>query len=200
MTYVHWQWSQKVSCGRGGGMSLNHIAGGGVVSGSGVILEVVSNSIRENLGGAKGVIGGESRCMNGGATWHLDDQRMAEICRLMVIKMQERRMAIYRRSHSTRACFIHNACWHVLPTDTYSASVVEMASAFCFLENQDVRQHPMKSMRACFIHNACWHALLADTYFASVVEMASAVCFLENENVRQHPMKVQAPLVLLRST
>ncbi|GJS00131.1 hypothetical protein Tco_0316639 [Tanacetum coccineum] len=40
--------------------------------------------------------------------------------------------------------FIHNSCWHALSTDTYSASVVEMASAVCFLENQDVRQHPMK--------------------------------------------------------
>ncbi|GKD60482.1 hypothetical protein Tco_1297991 [Tanacetum coccineum] len=28
-------------------------------------------------------------------------------------------------------------------TETYSTSVVEMARAVCFLENHDVRQHPM---------------------------------------------------------
>ncbi|GKE33830.1 hypothetical protein Tco_1453152, partial [Tanacetum coccineum] len=53
-------------------------------------------------------------------------------------------MSFSLMSYSTRACFIHNACWHALPADTYSASVVEMASAVCFLENQDVRQQPMK--------------------------------------------------------
>ncbi|GJV09935.1 hypothetical protein Tco_1351476 [Tanacetum coccineum] len=43
-----------------------------------------------------------------------------------------------------RTCFIHNAYWHALHADTYSALVVEMARAICFLENKDVRQQPMK--------------------------------------------------------
>nr|GEV33749.1 receptor-like protein EIX2 [Tanacetum cinerariifolium] len=53
-------------------------------------------------------------------------------------------MSLSLMSKSTRACFMHNACWHTLPTDTYYASVVEMASAVCLLENHDVRKHPMK--------------------------------------------------------
>ncbi|GJS30814.1 ribonuclease H-like domain-containing protein [Tanacetum coccineum] len=40
---------------------------GGVVS-SGVVLGVVSSSVREMLFGAKGVVGGDSRSMDGGAT------------------------------------------------------------------------------------------------------------------------------------
>ncbi|GKA05538.1 integrase, catalytic region, zinc finger, CCHC-type containing protein [Tanacetum coccineum] len=38
---------------------------------------------------------------------------------------------------------VENACWQAFPAKTYSASVVEMARAVCFLENHDVRQHPM---------------------------------------------------------
>nr|GEU80936.1 hypothetical protein [Tanacetum cinerariifolium] len=36
------------------------------------------------------------------------------------------------------------ACWHAFLGDTYSASVVDMANAVCFLEKHDVRKHPMK--------------------------------------------------------
>ncbi|GKC37272.1 hypothetical protein Tco_1049656 [Tanacetum coccineum] len=41
---------------------------GGVVSGGGVALRVVSNSVREKLSGAKGVIGEDSMDVDGGAT------------------------------------------------------------------------------------------------------------------------------------
>ncbi|GJS32710.1 hypothetical protein Tco_0531092 [Tanacetum coccineum] len=46
-------------------------------------------------------------------------------------------------AQSTRACFILNAHWHAFPADMYSASVVEITRAACFLENHDMRQHPM---------------------------------------------------------
>ncbi|GKE41860.1 hypothetical protein Tco_1469144 [Tanacetum coccineum] len=46
-------------------------------------------------------------------------------------------------SYSTRACFIHKAYWQAILAETYSALMVEMARAICFLENHDVRQHRM---------------------------------------------------------
>ncbi|GKA42379.1 putative mitochondrial protein [Tanacetum coccineum] len=42
---------------------------GGVVSGGGVALRVVSNSVGEKLSGVKGVIGGDSMDVDGGATF-----------------------------------------------------------------------------------------------------------------------------------
>ncbi|GJR68747.1 hypothetical protein Tco_0014812 [Tanacetum coccineum] len=44
-------------------------AGGGMVSGGGVVFGIVRSSVRENPDGAKGVIGGESKGVEGGATW-----------------------------------------------------------------------------------------------------------------------------------
>nr|GEY87573.1 hypothetical protein [Tanacetum cinerariifolium] len=44
-------------------------AKGGVVSGGGVIFEVMSSSIIEKPGGAKGVVGRESNGVDGRATW-----------------------------------------------------------------------------------------------------------------------------------
>ncbi|GKE17358.1 hypothetical protein Tco_1424935 [Tanacetum coccineum] len=41
----------------------------------------------------------------------------------------------------------NDAYWHALSADTYFALVVEIASAVCFLENHDVKQHPMKVLR-----------------------------------------------------
>ncbi|GKA17122.1 hypothetical protein Tco_0696959 [Tanacetum coccineum] len=42
--------------------------GGGVVSGCGVVFGVARSSLKENPGGARGVVGGESRGVEGGAT------------------------------------------------------------------------------------------------------------------------------------
>ncbi|GKE20673.1 hypothetical protein Tco_1432185 [Tanacetum coccineum] len=61
-----------ISGGRGGSMSMmSSIRGaeGGVVSGGGVAFGVLSSSVGEKLGGARGVVGGESRSVEGGASW-----------------------------------------------------------------------------------------------------------------------------------
>nr|GEV04172.1 putative reverse transcriptase domain-containing protein [Tanacetum cinerariifolium] len=39
------------------------------------------------------------------------------------------------RESKNGACFIHKACWQAFSMETYSASMVEMARAICFLEN-----------------------------------------------------------------
>ncbi|GKC35517.1 hypothetical protein Tco_1047901 [Tanacetum coccineum] len=55
--------------GSGGGLVVLGVrADGGVVSGVGVVLRVVSSSVREVLCGAKCVVGGDSRGVDGGAT------------------------------------------------------------------------------------------------------------------------------------
>ncbi|GJY63911.1 hypothetical protein Tco_0465371 [Tanacetum coccineum] len=43
------------------------------------------------------------------------------------------------------ACFIHKACWQAFPAETYSASVVEMAKAVCFLENHEAVKNVIKN-------------------------------------------------------
>nr|GEU54642.1 hypothetical protein [Tanacetum cinerariifolium] len=59
--------SMDLNDGSGGALVVLD-AGGGVVSGGGVVLEVMSSSVEEVLCGAKGVIGGDSRCVDGGTT------------------------------------------------------------------------------------------------------------------------------------
>ncbi|GJY36532.1 hypothetical protein Tco_0421910 [Tanacetum coccineum] len=54
--------------GRGDGLVVLGGSRGGVVSCGGVVLRVVSNSVREKLCGTKGVVGGYSRGVDGGAT------------------------------------------------------------------------------------------------------------------------------------
>ncbi|GJX61541.1 hypothetical protein Tco_0294441 [Tanacetum coccineum] len=55
-------------------------ARGGVVSGGSVVFGVVRSSLGENPDGVKGVVGGESRSVEGGVTWHFEDQKLAGIC------------------------------------------------------------------------------------------------------------------------
>ncbi|GKC56015.1 hypothetical protein Tco_1083613 [Tanacetum coccineum] len=54
--------------GRGDRLVVLGGAGGSVVSCGGVVLRVVSNSVREKLCGTKGVVGGYSRGVDGGVT------------------------------------------------------------------------------------------------------------------------------------
>ncbi|GJR28136.1 hypothetical protein Tco_1104368 [Tanacetum coccineum] len=68
------------------------------------------------------------------------EYRMAFLLRSMAPLLSQRTgMSSRFMSKSTRSCFIHKACWQVFSAETYSASVVEIARAVCFLENHDVR-------------------------------------------------------------
>ncbi|GJS36120.1 hypothetical protein Tco_0534502 [Tanacetum coccineum] len=60
-----------------GGRSSRELkrAEGGVVSGGGVVFGVLSSSVGEKLGGARGVVGGESRSVEGGASCRIPFRR-----------------------------------------------------------------------------------------------------------------------------
>ncbi|GKE09853.1 hypothetical protein Tco_1413404, partial [Tanacetum coccineum] len=127
-------------------------AEGGVVSGGGVVFGMARSSLIEKPDGARGVVGGESRGVEG------------EDLGILMIKIwlengdgeAMEKKVIYKENYAYE--FLkYTPCKHIITA-------------------RDVRL-----MRACFIRNSCWHALLTDTYSASVMEMARAVCFLEND-------------------
>ncbi|GJZ82645.1 hypothetical protein Tco_0647818 [Tanacetum coccineum] len=98
-------------------------------------------------GGGKVKDGGVDLGVGGDEVRGLLKQHGLTLILAVLFKLVLFSLGIVRENHeneSTRACFIHKACWQAFPGETYSASVIEIAKAVCFFENHDVRQQPTK--------------------------------------------------------
>ncbi|GJV66959.1 hypothetical protein Tco_1482468 [Tanacetum coccineum] len=190
-------------------------AGGGVVSGGGVVFGVVSSSIGEKPSGAKGVVGGES----GGVEaillrvllpfFSLDVLGMlmtnVKVWLRFEVKGDEDAMKKNEGKVAKKWSLKFVFDYSDEPDHPYS---IQKGPAFRYRRDTvDWEKNEKENGKfAVIVYEGLFHpqrllhAFLADTYSASVVEMASAVCFLENQDIRQQPKKVQTQLVLLRST
>ena len=56
---------------------------------------------------------------------------------------------------SSNYCFIYKTCAQQLPTATYSASVVDKATLYCFFENHDISMFPKnwQVLKVLFLSN-----------------------------------------------
>ncbi|GKE04926.1 hypothetical protein Tco_1396944, partial [Tanacetum coccineum] len=136
--------------------------GGGVD----VVFGVVSNSVREKPGGTKRVVGGESNqaVISGGVVV------FGVISNSAGEKPGGTKGVVGRESRGVDG----GATW-------YFASMKEMASAVCFLENQDVRQQPMKGQTPLVLLRSTYPSLskLKGSRLSGLVKLSAMLSYEE---------------------
>jgi len=63
---------------------------------------------------------------------------------MALVLSHNRGIDLMRMPKSSSCCFIQRSCVQQLPAATYSASAVDKATEFCFLDDHDIK-HPARN-------------------------------------------------------